>query len=131
MRQSATTVIPAKPEGTLPASQAIRQWSEALGEHKINLDNVSRQPFETNETASNRSVVAVLKPDSADDVANIVRVANRFRIPLYPVSTGKNWGYGGASPAQSGCAIVDLSGLRQIVEFDDELGLVTVEPGVT
>ena len=31
----------------------------------------------------------------------IVRIANRFRVPLYPISTGRNLGYGGSAPTYS------------------------------
>lgn len=30
----------------------------------------------------------------------ILEIANRYRLPLWPVSKGKNWGYGGASPTK-------------------------------
>ena len=52
-------------------------------------------------------------------------------MPLYPISTGHNWGYGSALPVTDGCVVLDLSGLDRIVDMDAELGLVTVEPGVT
>lgn len=51
--------------------------------------------------------------------------------PIYPVSCGRNWGYGGARPTAAGGEVLDLSGMTRVVDFDDELGLVTVEPGVT
>jgi FAD/FMN-containing dehydrogenase len=34
-------------------------------------------------------------------------------------------------PARDDCVILDLSGLRRIIHFDPELGVVTLEPGVT
>jgi 4-cresol dehydrogenase (hydroxylating) len=35
---------------------------------------------------------AALAPDTAEQVQQIVRIANQFRIPLYPISTGRNLG---------------------------------------
>jgi 4-cresol dehydrogenase (hydroxylating) len=52
-------------------------------------------------------------------------------MPLYPVSSGKNWGYGSGVPVRSNCAVVDLSRLNRITDFSERLGYVTVQPGVT
>ncbi|CAN5728605.1 FAD-binding oxidoreductase [soil metagenome] len=60
-----------------------------------------------------------------------MRISHRNGVPVYPISTGQNWGYGTAMPVENGCVIIDLSALKQIVHFDAELGVVTVEPGVT
>ena len=34
------------------------------------------------------------------EVQAIVRAANNYHVPLYPISTGNNWGYGSAQPAR-------------------------------
>ncbi len=78
-----------------------------------------------------RAIPAALRPRSADEVVAIVDIARRHAVPLYPISTGHNWGYGSANPARDGCVVLDLSGLDRILELDTELGLVTLEPGVT
>ena len=44
---------------------------------------------------------AAVAPDSAEQVQAIVRIANELRVPLYPISTGRNLGYGGSAPARS------------------------------
>ncbi len=59
-----------------------------------------------------------------------MRLCSQHRVPYFALSTGKNWGYGSASPARSGLAI-DLGGMNQIRLYDDKLGYVRVEPGVT
>jgi 4-cresol dehydrogenase (hydroxylating) len=64
-------------------------------------------------------------------VCEVVRIANRHTVSIYPVSSGKNWGYGSRVPVVSGCALVDLSGMKRIVDFSERLGYVTVQPGVT
>jgi FAD/FMN-containing dehydrogenase len=45
---------------------------------------------------------AAVAPDSAEQVREIVKIANELRVPLYPISPGRNLGYGGAAPAPSG-----------------------------
>ncbi len=56
---------------------------------------------------------------------------SQFRVPLFPISTGRNWGYGASSPAIDGAVILDLSALQAIKFVDRELGVVELEPGVT
>jgi hypothetical protein len=64
-------------------------------------------------------------------VADILAIARQHSVPLYPISTGRNWGYGSGNPVVDGCVVVDLSEMNRIVELDRQLALVTVEPGVT
>lgn len=52
---------------------------------------------------SGTSVKAVLKPQDVQHVQEIVKWANKHKIALYPLSTGKNWGYGGGSPVEEDC----------------------------
>ena len=81
--------------------------------------------------ADERTASAAVAPDNADQVVEVVKVANRYRIPIYPIATGKNLGYGGAAPALAGSVVVDLKRMNRIVEIDERLGYVVVEPGVS
>ena len=74
---------------------------------------------------------AAVAPTSADQVAAVVRIANEHRIPLYPISTGMNLGYGGSAPVLSGSVVVDLKRMNKIIEVDDVRGYAIVEPGVS
>src|SRR5690606_41985053 len=47
--------------------------------------------------ADEKVASAAIGPESAEQVQAIVRIANEFRVPLYPISTGRNLGYGGRS----------------------------------
>jgi 4-cresol dehydrogenase (hydroxylating) flavoprotein subunit len=111
---------------------ALTAWTELLGRDAV-LD--SRQAQERYGPAGQgtlqRPIAAALRPVRVEQIAPIVRIAARHGVPLYPVSTGKNWGYGGASPAADHCVVLDLARLDNIVEVDAELGTVTLEPGVT
>ncbi|KAF2204856.1 vanillyl-alcohol oxidase [Delitschia confertaspora ATCC 74209] len=61
----------------------------------------------------------------------IVKAANRFRIPLWTVSRGKNLGYGGSSPVVRGSVVLDLHRMKKIIEINEEYAYAIVEPGVT
>jgi 4-cresol dehydrogenase (hydroxylating) len=66
-----------------------------------------------------------------EQVQAIVRIANAHKIPLWTVSTGRNLGYGGASPAYSGSVVVDLKRMNRILEVNDKTHFAVVEPGVS
>ena len=81
--------------------------------------------------AEERTASAAVAPDHADQVVELVKIANRYRIPIYPISTGKNLGYGGGAPALAGSVVFDLKRMNRIVEIDERHGYVVVEPGVS
>jgi (+)-pinoresinol hydroxylase len=74
---------------------------------------------------------AAVAPDAVEQVQQIVRVANQFRIPLYPISTGRNLGYGGSAPAYSGSVVLDLKRMNRILEVSEDNASCLVEPGVS
>jgi 4-cresol dehydrogenase (hydroxylating) len=78
-----------------------------------------------------RTASAAVAPENVDQVVELVKIANRYRIPIYPVSTGKNLGYGGPAPALAGSVVFDLKRMNRIVEIDERNGYVLVEPGVS
>lgn len=114
-----------------PLEKALVEFRIALGQEHVRLDPSTVATHEENTTGVRRSVPAVLYPGSREDVQAIVRIASRFRVPLYPISTGNNWGYGSATPMREGCVVVNLSRMDRITAFDPATGVVTVEPGVT
>ena len=74
---------------------------------------------------------AAVAPKTTEQVQEIVRIANRYKLPLYPISTGKNLGYGGSAPGYSGSVIVDLKRMNRVLELDDRRHFAVVEPGVS
>jgi 4-cresol dehydrogenase (hydroxylating) flavoprotein subunit len=75
--------------------------------------------------------VGAVAPATVEEVQELVKIANKFKQPLWPVSTGKNMGYGMAAPATPGQMVLDLKRMNRILEVDAELGTALVEPGVT
>lgn len=65
-------------------------------------------------------------------IGKILKLANTLKFNLYPVGTNKNWGYGSFNVCTGRPNIIlDLAQLCTITGTDKELGLVTLEPGVT
>ncbi|MFM2100692.1 MAG: hypothetical protein RLZZ366_2231, partial [Pseudomonadota bacterium] len=72
---------------------------------------------------------AAIAPGTVEEVRAVVRIANHYTVPLWPISRGKNFGYGGAAPVMKGAVVLDLTRMKKI-EVDAENGTVLVEPGV-
>src|SRR5690606_29108077 len=80
--------------------------------------------------ADRHAASGALAPDSAEQVQAIIKVANKYKIPLWPVSTGRNLAYGGSAPVMKGTMVLDLKRMDKILEINTELGYALVEPGV-
>jgi 4-cresol dehydrogenase (hydroxylating) len=70
-------------------------------------------------------------PITVEQVQQVVRIANEHQLPLYPISTGKNLGYGGSAPILSGSVVVDLKRMNRIIAVDEGRCSAVVEPGVS
>jgi len=108
---------------------AIAEWAAILG--KSGVIPASAADVGASTIGTKRSIPAVLRPETQEQVADILPIAQHWKVPVYPVSTGNNWGYGSANPVEDDCVILDLSQLDRISDFDPEMGVVTVGPGVT
>lgn len=71
---------------------------------------------------------AVIFPESADEIARILRLANTDAFPVIPRGNGTGT-TGGSLPVRGGVVVV-LTGMNRILEIDDENFTAIVEPGV-
>jgi 4-cresol dehydrogenase (hydroxylating) len=113
------------------AAAALDEWRQVLGSDFVIVDPALRRQAETATFSTRQRIPVILRPANRDQVQACVRIANAQGIPLYPISSGKNWGYGSRVPPADGCALLDLGRLSRILELNEELAYVTVEPGVT
>ena len=72
-----------------------------------------------------------IAPETAEQVQEIMRVCNAYKIPIFAFSTGKNLGYGGAAPVYSGSMVLDLKRMNKIIDVNEKNHTAIVEPGVT
>ena len=115
---------------------AIRAFEAAVGREWVYTSDDDLGPYRDSfstvwNTDEERRASAALAPDSVEQVQAIVRSAGRHRIPLFPISTGKNFGYGGPSPNLHGSVIVDLKRMNRVLEVDAERHFALVEAGVS
>lgn len=110
---------------------AIESWRRDLGADAVMTEPEHLILHTRSVCASEREVIAVLQPTSLKQVQQIVATANECKVPLYPVSCGKQWGMGSKLPVKDGAAIVDLSRMNRIIEVNARFHYAVVEPGVT
>lgn len=115
----------------LSLSKALEEWKVILGSNGLWTSALASEEYGVNTIGIERKISAALKPTKLNEVVEIVNIARKYNISLYPISTGHNWGYGSANPVTNDCVVIDLSGMNKILDMDPELGLVTLEPGVT
>ena len=87
-----------------------------------------RDPF---SPGISTSASAAITPGSVEEIQAILRVASVHQVPLWTVSTGRNFAYGGAAPRLPGAVILDLKRLNRVIEVNEDLAYALVEPGVT
>ncbi len=91
-------------------ARAMEAWRAKLGPEAVLDAEAAGRNYGASTTGATRSIAAALKPKSVEDVRAIVITAAEYRVPLFPFSTGHNWGYGCSLPVRDGCTILDLSG---------------------
>ncbi|KAK8203382.1 hypothetical protein M8818_005273 [Zalaria obscura] len=75
---------------------------------------------------------AVCAPGSTEQVQAVVQWANKWLIPIYPISMGRNLGYGGAAARVKGSVLLDLGKrMDKVIELNEKSAFCLVEPGVS
>ncbi len=116
---------------------AVRRLRDVVGSDWVLIDDEdigtyadAYTPFRGDEAAEYVPSGAVA-PTDVEQVQKIVTIANDHRIPLWPVSTGRNLGYGGSAPRLSGTMVLDLKRMNRILEVNEPRAYALVEPGVS
>jgi len=120
---------PGLTEGRLKT--ALRQLESLVGAGNVFAEALDRESYADKFAIDDRRHVPLgaVAPVTTEEVRAIVRVASEYRLPLWPISRGKNLGYGGSAPHLSGSLVLDLSRMKKI-EVDEQNGTVLLEPGV-
>jgi len=112
-------------------SQAQRAFESVLGAGKVFFEPLDRTTYADKFAVDNAAhqPAGAIAPSTVEEVQAALRIANEHRLPVWPISRGKNLGYGGSAPLLSGSVVMDLSRMKKI-EFNEEFGTVLLEPGV-
>jgi len=110
----------------MQGSEAVAHWRGVVA-HATDGAAARSELSESEE----RRIPAILFPTTLLEVQEIVNEARARGTPLYPVSTGMNWGLGSRHPVRDDCVLVDLRRLDRIREVDLAHGYAVIEAGVS
>lgn len=105
-----------------------RALDQALGAARVQIDPQILRHYASDEGPRRCEPLAVLFPAGHQDVAELVRVANEYRVPLVARGGGSG-NVGGALPAP-GSLVVSFECMRRVIEFSPEERVIVVEAGV-
>jgi len=116
-----------------PVTPAIAaELGRIVGERFVVYGDADRlQPYSHDEVTDPRYAhmpEALVRPRSAGEIAEIMKLANRQRIPVTPRGAGSGL-TGGAVPVAGGIVLL-CDRMNEILEIDRENMMVVVEPGV-
>jgi FAD/FMN-containing dehydrogenase len=117
-------------------ANALRQFEAAVGREWVLTSEEDLAPYRDHfsmlkDQEDELVASAAVCPGEVSQVQAIVRTANQFHIPLYAISTGKNFAYGGPAPNVRGSVTVDLKRMNRVLEVNDKRNYALVEPGVS
>lgn len=111
--------------------RAFTEFKRLLGAEYVVEDMATLAEYEKATFKTDRRIRGVLRPENTEQVQACMKVATSTYTPIYVISTGKNVGYGSRVPTCDDAVIMELSRLNRIVEFNEDLAYVVVEPGVS
>lgn len=110
----------------------IKQLKEIVGDkYVIHGDEDQLQPFSHDEIPGDEWAhmpEVVIRPKTAEEIAQIVKLANNEMIPVTPRGAGSGLS-GGAVPIYGGIVIY-VDRMNKIIDFDKKNMMIVVEPGV-
>ncbi|MAI88657.1 MAG: FAD-binding oxidoreductase, partial [Candidatus Marinimicrobia bacterium] len=74
------------------------------------------------------NAIALVMPKSKQEILSVVKIANKFKIPIVPRGAGT--GLTGGSNAIDNCILLSLHRLNKILSIDVSNRMAIVEPGV-
>ena len=112
-------------------AEARRAFEALLGAQSVFFDELDQHTYQDKFAIDDalHHPAGAIAPTSVEQIQGILRIAKQHKVPLWPISRGKNLGYGGSAPVLAGSVILDLSRMKKI-EYDEENGTVLLEPGV-
>ncbi|KAI1871232.1 uncharacterized protein JN550_004677 [Neoarthrinium moseri] len=116
--------------------KAVEEFALAIGKDQVFVKEALAQyidPYDLHDDDNSKRKVpsAAVCPGSMDELRAVLQTANKFGIPVWTFSRGKNLGYGGPAPRVNGSVALDLHRMDKVIEVNDKHAYAVVEPGVT
>ncbi len=112
--------------------QIVEELKKIVGERYVVFGDPEKlEPYSHDEVAEKEYAhmpEAVVRPISAVEIAAVMQLANREKVPVTPRGAGSGLS-GGAVPIHGGIVLL-MDRMNRILEIDRDNMMITVEPGV-
>jgi len=108
----------------------LKALKEIVGQERLITDTEERwcYAFDACADQPKHLPLAVVLPQSTEEVVKIMKLTTQYRVPVYPRGAGTNLS-GGAIPSDNGL-VMSFVEMNKILEIDTENLTATVQPGV-
>ena len=108
--------------------EIIKELVEIVGKDNLTTDQIDKITHSYDATQKKYLPDVVVYASNTEEISRVVKVANKWNIPLLPRGAGSGLS-GGSVPVQGGIVLV-LTRMDKILEIDSENLIAHVEPGV-
>jgi glycolate oxidase len=116
----------------LVTNELVEQLQGIVGAKFVFHDSEKMEPYSHDELMDPKYMKmpeVVVLPENAEQIADIVKLANKSNVPIVPRGAGTGLA-SGASPVKGGI-VLSVERMNKILEIDHENMFMIVEPGVT
>jgi FAD/FMN-containing dehydrogenases len=112
------------------AREVLQELIQALGQENVLTEQEDLLTYAYDATAAmkHHKPDVVVTPLSTEQVAEVVKISIRYKVPIYPRGSGTNLS-GGTIPIEGGI-VLSMLHLNKILELDQDNLTATVQPGV-
>ncbi|MFQ6050757.1 MAG: FAD-binding oxidoreductase [Candidatus Hydrothermarchaeota archaeon] len=108
--------------------RAYEEIKKVLGDKKVRKDPVELYCYSFDASIYKGNPDIVVRTSSAYEVSEVVKIANKYKIPVVPRGAGT--GLTGGACALYGGIVLDLMAMNRIKEINIDNQYVVVEPGI-
>lgn len=113
----------------IPVLEHLEDFKKIVGEKYVFIDEEVLQHYAHDETEHLHYLPdVVIKPRTAEEISALMKICNRYKIPVTPRGAGTGLS-GGALPHLGG-VLLSMERLNTILHIDERNLQVTTEPGV-
>jgi glycolate oxidase len=110
--------------------KVVEELKRIVGEAHVSTAEADLYTYSQDMTENEPSQPdCIVIPDGVEEVQEVLRLANREKIPVIPFTGGDN--VGGLTIPLRGGIILDLKRMNRVIEVNEEDRYIIVEPGFT
>jgi glycolate oxidase len=110
------------------SEQTINELEQIVGKDNTFTSKADRICYSYDATQQQFLPDVIVHPGSTEEISQIMKVANREKIPVFPRGAGS--GFTGGSLPTKGGIVLCTERMDQILEIDEDNLVATVQPGV-